>query len=66
MKIGFLFNHDAGHQAGHLVPIVNAYAAANPLDDIRAYIGGAAVRDSVKDAIVAPGVKIIELTPPAP
>ena len=66
MKVGFLFNHDAGHQVGHLAPIVSAYAAANPDDEIRAYIGGAAVRDSVKGEIRGPNVRFIELAPPAP
>ena len=66
MKVGFLFNHDAGHQVGHLAPIVSAYAAAKPDDEIRAYIGGAAVRDSVKGAIRGPNVRFIELAPPAP
>jgi hypothetical protein len=54
MKIGFLFNHDAGHQAFHLLPIINAYAAMRPEDDVRAYVGGEAMLEAV-NASLQPG-----------
>lgn len=54
MKIGFLLNHDAGHQAFHLLPIINAYAAMRPEDDIRAYVGGEAMIEAV-NASLTPG-----------
>ena len=54
MKVGFLFNHDAGHQAFHLLPIANAYAAMRPEDDVRAYVGGEAMLEAV-NAGLAPG-----------
>lgn len=66
MKIGFLFNHDAGHQAFHLLPIVSAYAALRPEDDIRAYVGGEAMIEAV-NAGLAPGrgrVALVDLPLP--
>ncbi|MDZ7626848.1 MAG: hypothetical protein U5J99_00415 [Parvularculaceae bacterium] len=60
MKVGFLFNHDAGHQAFHLLPIINAYAAMRPDDDIRAYVGGEAMLEAV-NAGLAPGRGRVEL-----
>lgn len=66
MKIGFLFNHDAGHQAFHLLPIINAYAALRPEDDIRAYVGGEAMLEAV-NAGLAPGrgrVALVDLPLP--
>lgn len=66
MKIGFLFNHDAGHQAFHLLPIVNAYACERPDDDIRAYVGGVAMLEAV-NAGLAPGrgrVALVDLSLP--
>lgn len=54
MKVGFLFNHDAGHQAFHLLPIINAYAAMRPEDDVRAYVGGEAMLEAV-NASLQPG-----------
>jgi hypothetical protein len=66
MKVGFLFNHDAGHQSAHLVPILNAYAATWPNVDIYAYVGGAALKESVLAGLSAPNVEIAELSlPPA-
>ncbi len=66
MKVGFLFNHDAGHQAFHLLPIVNAYAAMRPEDDVRAYVGGEALMEAV-NAGLAPGagrVALVDLALP--
>lgn len=66
MKIGFLFNHDAGHQAFHLLPIINAYASMRPEDDVRAYIGGEAMLEAVS-AGLTPGrgrVAIVDLSLP--
>lgn len=66
VAIGFLFNHDAGHQAGHLIPILTAYADARPDDDIRAFVAPGAVSAMVRAAAAArPGIRIVELqTPP--
>ncbi len=66
MRIGFLFNHDAGHQAGHLAPILNAYAAARPGDEVSAFVGGAAVKESVRRSLASPNVRIVELALPSP
>lgn len=66
MRIGFLFNHDAGHQAFHLLPIINAFAAMRPDDDIRAYVGGDAMLEAV-NAGLTPGrgrVSFVELRLP--
>ena len=66
MKVGFLFNHDAGHQAFHLLPIINAYASMRPDDDIRAYVGGTAMMEAV-NAGLTPGrgrVALVDLTLP--
>lgn len=66
MKIGFLFNHDAGHQAFHLLPIVNAYASMRPDDDIRAYVGGDTMLEAV-NAGLTPGrgrVALVDLQLP--
>lgn len=60
MKVGFLFNHDAGHQAFHLLPIINAFAALRPDDDIRAYVGGDAMLEAV-NAGLTPGRGRVEL-----
>lgn len=67
MKIGFLFNHDAGHQAGHLLPTLNAYAALRPGDGVCAYVGGPAMAATVKAGLapaVAGAVSVIELPLP--
>lgn len=66
MKIGFLFNHDAGHQAGHLAPILDAYAMLRPDDEVYAFVGGAAVKESVRRSLSSPNVRIIELSLPPP
>lgn len=66
MKIGFLFNHDAGHQAFHLLPIINAYASMRPEDDVRAYVGGDAMLEAV-NAGLTPGrgrVALVDLPLP--
>ncbi|MFZ5616108.1 MAG: hypothetical protein ACOZAA_02125 [Pseudomonadota bacterium] len=66
MKIGFLFNHDAGHQAFHLLPIINAYASMRPEDDVRAYVGGEAMLEAV-NAGLTPGrgrVALVDLPLP--
>lgn len=66
MKIGFLFNHDAGHQAFHLLPIINAYASMRPEDDVRAYVGGEAMLEAV-NAGLTPGrgrVALVDLALP--
>lgn len=47
-KIGFLFNHDAAHQAPHVIPILAAYAAKRPQDEIRAYVSDAAMRQTIE------------------
>lgn len=67
MKIGFLFNHDAGHQAFHLLPIINAYASMHPEHDVRAYVGGEAMLEAV-NAGLTPGrgrVALVDLPLPA-
>ncbi len=64
MKLGFLFNHDAGHQAAHLAPILNAYAASSRNVEIYAYVGGAALKKSVLANLSAPNVEIVELSLP--
>lgn len=66
MKVGFLFNHDAGHQAFHLMPIINAYASMRPEDDVRAYVGGEAMLEAV-NAGLTPGrgkVALVDLPLP--
>ncbi len=66
MKVGFLFNHDAGHQAFHLLPIINAYASMRPEDDVRAYVGGEAMLEAV-NAGLTPGrgrVALVDLPLP--
>lgn len=66
MKVGFLFNHDAGHQAFHLMPIINAYASMRPEDDVRAYVGGEAMIEAV-NAGLNPGrgkVALVDLPLP--
>lgn len=64
MKVGFLFNHDAGHQAGHLAPILNAFAAVRPGDQLTAFVGGAALKESVRNSLSSPNVEIVELSLP--
>ncbi|MCA8889343.1 MAG: hypothetical protein KDA46_10970 [Parvularculaceae bacterium] len=68
MKIGFLFNHDAGHQAGHLLPILNAVASTPSQIEIRAYVGGSDMRDIVLRGVepkFAHRIKFVHLrTPP--
>ncbi len=66
MKVGFLFNHDAGHQAFHLLPIINAYASMRQEDDVRAYVGGEAMLEAV-NAGLTPGrgrVALVDLALP--
>ncbi|HBK90881.1 MAG TPA: hypothetical protein DDZ68_04330 [Parvularcula sp.] len=63
--IGFLFNHDAGHQAGHLTPILGAYADARPQDDVCAFVAPGEVADMVRKATARPNVRIVELKAPA-
>lgn len=64
MRVGFLFNHDAGHQSGHLAPILNAFAATRPNDGVYAFVGGAALKESVLASLSAPNVEIVELSLP--
>ncbi|MEZ5894892.1 MAG: hypothetical protein R3C40_06510 [Parvularculaceae bacterium] len=69
MKIGFLFNHDAGHQAGHLLPILNAAAASPSQFEIRAYVGGSDMRDVVLRSIeprFAHRIEFVHLRTPLP
>ncbi|WP_293880130.1 hypothetical protein [Sphingomonas sp.] len=55
MRIGFLFNHDAGHQVAHSVGILRAYARANAGDTVVALVAPplqGAVRAGLGDARV--------------
>lgn len=69
MKVGFIFNHDAGHQAAHVGPVLTALAALRPNYELRAYVGGgAAVRDEILRSLparAAQRVRFIDLMLPA-
>lgn len=51
MKIGFLFNHDAGHQAGHLLPVLEALAKHRPDYELVVFASDPAVHESVQRAL---------------
>lgn len=64
-KVGFVFNHDAGHQAGHLIPILAAYAAYRPDHEVRAYAPPGAVAAAVRAAAgTGRNIRVIELSTP--
>lgn len=67
MKIGFLFNHDAGHQAAHLAPVLSAYAALRPDDEIYAYVSDRNMLATVKKNLpvaIADRVNFVVMTLP--
>jgi CDP-glycerol glycerophosphotransferase (TagB/SpsB family) len=67
MKIGFLFNHDAAHQAAHLLPVLTAYAAIRPDDILYAYVSDAEMRATVQSDLphdIADRVQFVELALP--
>lgn len=51
MKIGFLFNHDAGHQAAHLSPVVEALAKHRPDYELVVFASDPAFSESVRRAL---------------
>jgi hypothetical protein len=65
LKIGFLLNHDAGHQAAHVLPIIDALARIRPRAQLTAFVGGPHMGEAVRAGLAPPAsgrVKIAELT----
>lgn len=68
MRIGFLFNHAAGHQAAHAVPIAAALAQGWPQVDLRLFVAGGPAEDEVRRLWAAAGhsatdPRIVQLEP---
>lgn len=67
MKVGFLFNHDAGHQAAHLAPVLSAYVSLRPDDAIYAYVCDHDMQAAVRRKLplnIADQVHFVELPIP--
>jgi hypothetical protein len=65
LKIGFLLNHDAAHQAAHVLPIIDALARIRPRAQLIAFVGGPRMGEAVRAGLAPPAsgrVKIVELT----
>lgn len=67
MKIGFLFNHEAAHQAKHLMPVLRAVAEQHPDYCVRAYVCDATMRSTVEAGLppyILSRVEFIDMTLP--
>lgn len=67
MKIGFLFNHEAAHQAKHLIPVLRAVTEQYSDYSVFAYVCDASMRTTIEKhlpAHVQSKVSFIDLTLP--
>ncbi|MBO9518168.1 MAG: hypothetical protein J7493_08890 [Porphyrobacter sp.] len=55
MRIGFLFNHAAGHQVGHALPIASALARLYPAVGLQLFVSGGPAEAEVRRAWAADG-----------
>ncbi|KRA84421.1 hypothetical protein [Altererythrobacter sp. Root672] len=70
MRVGFLFNHAAGHQVGHAIPIASALARLYPGVELQLFVSGGAAEAEVRRAWAADGHsfddrRIEQLSPPS-
>jgi len=62
LRIGFLLNHEGGHQVGHVLPIALAMAASGDSVDVQVFVSGGAAEEEVRRQVGDSGARV-SITP---